>query len=272
MTARASASTVHEISGVPIRARLRHFNTLCAHRPVHPLVALLCVLCHAVCTVVGCCVRVFLVCVETHKSGLDCIIQPGLFSRRDSERQSSRHLYKQRHLARSMQHVDIIVETCAKLGENEVSGSVLTETKRDGESRRQRQRHGDTETQMMTLGGATGAHSFALGVHGPWPHFLFGELLTSCKKDCLGVSFAGFVSLGMNWTCSFCEICLVWRIVRIMQKQSNEFILYLRWRWRCGSLTLFYLSLALSVSSFSSSSSFSQLSHRSCEVVQCCLM
>ena len=115
VTARASASTVHEISGVPIRARLRHFNTLCAHRPVHPLVALLCVLCHAVCTVVGCCVRVFLVRVETHKLGLhhsNWSVQS-----EDSERQSCRHPFKQRRLARSMQHEDIIVETCAKLGE-----------------------------------------------------------------------------------------------------------------------------------------------------------
>ena len=43
----------------------------------------------------------------------------------------------------------------------------------------------------------------------------------------------------------------VWRIVRIMKKEWNEFGLYLRWKWRCAS-----------------SSSFSSLAHWLRNVVQ----
>ena len=33
---------------------------------------------------------------------------------------------------------------------------------------------------------------------GPWLHSLLGEVLAPCKKDCLDVSSASFVRLGMN--------------------------------------------------------------------------
>ena len=97
------------------------------------------------------------------------------------------------------------------------------------------------------------------------------------QRNCPGVSCAGFVSLGMNWTCSCCEMCLVWRIVLFMKKESKELILYLRWNCRCRSLTLSPLSLFVSVSLPESLFIFSfffffSLSHWSCDVVQHCLM
>ena len=77
------------------------------------------VLCHAV----SCYVRVLDVCCEVRvwrQLNYNCTTQPGLFNRRDSERQGFRHPCKHSHLARSMLHIVIIVEICAQLCESKV--------------------------------------------------------------------------------------------------------------------------------------------------------